>query len=78
MKFLDSTFRESLKNALEKYGLNKTFLDNFKQNLMNEREKRRNKEREVFFIEKNNCDEENVFNIDLFQFIFNELVDEDL
>ena len=38
---------------------------------MEEREEKRKKEREAFSKEINNyCDEENVFNIHLFQFIF--------
>ena len=77
-KFLDSKFGEPLKTALEKYGLSKTFLNSFKDELLNERKKRREKERMDFSLEKNEFEnEDNNLNIDLFEFIMEEYSDED-
>ena len=78
IKFLDSTFGKPLKTALEKYGLNATFLDSFKEKLMNERKERRENERKEFSLEENTFgDEENIFVIDLYKFIIEEFNDED-
>ena len=77
-KFLDSKFGEPLKTALEKYGLSKTFLDSFKEELLNDRKKRREEERMEFSLEKNEFENEvNNLNIDLFEFIMEEYTDED-
>ena len=77
-KFLDFKFGEPLKTALEKYGLSKTFLDSFKEELLNDRKKRREEERMEFSLEKNEFENEvNNLNIDLFEFIMEEYTDED-
>ena len=77
-KFLDSKFGEPLKAALEKYGLSKAFLDSFKEELLNERKKRREKERVEFSLGKNEFEkEDNNLNIDLYEFIMEEYSDED-
>ena len=77
-EFLDSKFGEPLKTALEKYGISKAFLDSFKEELLKERNQRREKEREELSLEKNEFEnEDNNLNIDLFDLIKEEYSDEE-
>ena len=77
-KFLDSKFGEPLKNALEKYGLSKAFLNSYKEELLKERKQRREEERKELSLEKNEFENEDKnLNIDLYDLIKEEYSDED-
>ena len=72
---IESDYGKPLKTALEKYGISKTFLDSFKNDLLEERKERRKNEIKKFF--KNEFEEEeNNLDIDLFKFIEEEHSDE--
>ena len=74
-QLIDSNFGKPLKIALEKYGISKTFLESFKNDLLEERKERRKNEIKKFF--KNEFDdEEDNLNIDLFKYIEEEYSDE--
>lgn len=73
VKVLNASFGKPLKTALEKQGMNKAFLSNYKKDLLNERKERRKKEREEFNIEKNEFDEDEI-EIDLFSLIEDEIL----
>lgn len=69
-KFLDSKFGKPLKDALIKHGLSRRFLESFKNELYEERRKRRKNERDEYKIDENEFYEENNnLNFDLYDFI---------
>ena len=63
-KFLQSDFGKPLREALEKKGLNKAYMDGFKETLKVKRKDRRLKERGEFNINVNEFPDEEVFDDD--------------
>ena len=77
VEFLNSKFGKPLKTALAKKGMSKTFLTDFKKNLLKERSDRRKKEREEFGIKKNEFDEDENIDINLSSLIDKEINGDD-
>ena len=77
VEFLNSKFGKPLKTALAKKGMSKTFLTDFKKNLLKERSDRRKKEREEFGIKKNEFDDDENIDIDLYSLIEKEINGDD-
>ena len=77
VEFLNSNYGKPLKTALAKKGMSKTFLTDFKKNLLKERSDRRKKEREEFGIKKNEFDEDENIDIDLYSLIDKEINGDD-
>ena len=77
-EILNSELGKPLKAALEKKGLNETFLQDYMNDLKAERQKRRKEEREKFKIEKNEFPEDEIEykTKDLFDYIQDEYEDE--
>jgi len=77
--FLDSKFGKPLKKAIEKEGLKEEYLQEFIENLKNERKKRREDERKEFGISQNEFPPEDELHFttkELYEAIFEEYKDE--
>ena len=72
VELLDSVYCKALMSALAKKGLSSSLLNDFKKNLLKDRGERRKKEREEFGIEKNEFDDDEDIDIDLFSLVKSE------
>ena len=79
LEFLNSTYGKVLREALEKKGMSATVLKGFKNKLFKERSQRRKVERDLYNIDKNEFDDENMdeLKLDLFELIQSEYKDID-
>jgi hypothetical protein len=79
LEFLNSTYGKVLRDALEKKGMSATVLKGFKNKLFKERSQRRKVERDLYNIDKNEFDDENMdeLKLDLFELIQSEYKDID-
>ena len=74
LEFYNATYGKVLRQAVEKKGMSKTVLNGYRNKLSKERKQRRKVERDLYNIEKNEFDDEemNEKKLDLFELIIKE------